>query len=418
MNKKIVFVSYTDLSSGVGHLTRILSMLSYLRSIFGNEKVDWLNIVPGRLGVYRSCKELEKQYQYLPGVNRFIPFVKLLKGRLSWVFHDAILPIYGIYTLFKYYGFGFRPILWVAMVRTYWVVVLYKKILGIPTVLDMNSTIDENIQFADRRDWITNIKFSWYLFKELSALTYTDALITVSERMKDYYSSKYKCLPPNTITIPNSLSNKLECWEPEKRLISRSNLDVSNKFLFIYAGGTQKWQCIDEMLKLFVDLLDFSEFRALQPLFLLLTWGGKYSSIAQNPKTKMPSAFIKEYSVEQPDVQKFMMAADVGVIYRENLTTNHVSCPTKTGEYLASGLPILCTLHAGDIPKIIQTHNVGYVISDPFENKKNLIDWCYYVQENRMDFARRSVNASHIYFGSDKLSQISGILNNLTFGSR
>jgi glycosyltransferase involved in cell wall biosynthesis len=63
---------------------------------------------------------------------------------------------------------------------------------------------------------------------------------------------------------------------------------------------------------------------------------------------------------------------DFGVIFRDDRIRSKVCAPIKLGEYLASGLPVLCMNQIGDTDEIVSEYKVGIVIEDEKEIQNKL----------------------------------------------
>ncbi len=71
-----------------------------------------------------------------------------------------------------------------------------------------------------------------------------------------------------------------------------------------------------------------------------------------------------------------MQVGDIGLLPRENKVLNHVSSPTKFGEYLASGVPVVLSPNVMDAAQIVHKKGVGCVNntwSDVSTNMQNFL---------------------------------------------
>ena len=57
-----------------------------------------------------------------------------------------------------------------------------------------------------------------------------------------------------------------------------------------------------------------------------------------------------------------MAQADVGLCFVKPTEAKVASCPTKLGEYLACGLPVVATDGVGDVTDILEGNRVGVVL--------------------------------------------------------
>lgn len=400
---KIVVCSLSDLCSGVGHRTRILSILNTLQYQVSPCNLEWLNITPGLFNLFLLIRNLKKTYSSYPFRITFFPYISipLIKHFYSWVWSILIFCY-----LFARYGRGKEVILWIEMGSSAWPFILYKRIFRVPCVLDLHGTVDEKIQhspFSQR----AAISYSISIYEELNALHYADVLITVSQQMVDIYRSRYKYLPAKTIVLPIfSTSAKRESSE-RARQKTREQLGFRNNLVFVYSGGLQSWQCISEMLDVFEQICKSNESAPLEPVLMFLTWEAQHKLQEMFDQRDIPKKRIFICSVPQNEVHDYLLAGDIGLLFREKLTTNLVASPTKATEYLSAGLPILCTPYVGDISKIVANENVGLVIDiwKPLDMER-LSEWCKVIALQRNSVAQRCNRVHQRYVASNSSANI------------
>ncbi len=68
--------------------------------------------------------------------------------------------------------------------------------------------------------------------------------------------------------------------------------------------------------------------------------------------------------VAHRDIGSYIRAADVGLLLREKNLVNEVACPTKFGEYVSSGVPVLASTGIGDTQAHIREHRLGWLLDD------------------------------------------------------
>lgn len=112
----------------------------------------------------------------------------------------------------------------------------------------------------------------------------------------------------------------------------------------------------------------------------------------------------KEYShpniinkfVNYQDVPKYLCAADIGFIWRNESIVNLVASPVKFAEYLSFGLPVISNGNVGQINDITMKYGLGIIESDvinlTIEKISSLI--------NSFDRDKTSL-IGHSYFSSD-----------------
>lgn len=162
------------------------------------------------------------------------------------------------------------------------------------------------------------------------------------------------CVVPCGVATERFALSRLEREE------MRQKLGVRDRFVLCYCGGLDSWQCIGETLALVTALMR----RNPQVCFMLMTkddlspWRVKLGQLGQDGR---------DYLVINADpgmVPRYLVAADCGLLIRRQDPVNEVASPTKLGEYLAAGIPVVTTRFAGDASTIIASTGCGIVTDD------------------------------------------------------
>jgi glycosyltransferase involved in cell wall biosynthesis len=97
--------------------------------------------------------------------------------------------------------------------------------------------------------------------------------------------------------------------------------------------------------------------------FLIVTKSDTYDlkRTLREFKTEPGSVLID--SVEPEKIPSTLNRFDVGLCFIQPHYSKMASCPTKLGEYLAAGIPVVAN-SIGDVASIIREHRVGVVIDD------------------------------------------------------
>ena len=64
------------------------------------------------------------------------------------------------------------------------------------------------------------------------------------------------------------------------------------------------------------------------------------------------------------DMPKYLSLADAGLFFYKPTFSRLANSPTKLGEYLASGLPVILNKNIGDTENLVKTNRVGVVIEE------------------------------------------------------
>jgi len=209
-------------------------------------------------------------------------------------------------------------------------------------------------------------KLAWELF-EIVALRMSCLCVFVSDAMHVHYRQKYHFGPKAFQVIP--------CFN--KALLPAA-FNYGGKYTtpsFVYAGGLDRWQCIDEMLTLFAKIQKKIPAASLTILSsqqaLALELLAKYS--IQNGKV----SYVPLAEVEH-ELQKYKY----GFLLRAEHPINNVATPTKMNTYLSCGIiPIYTSAirdfetRLGNLPYSIKAKHPldEEVISSVIKNEKHVI---------------------------------------------
>jgi glycosyltransferase involved in cell wall biosynthesis len=137
-------------------------------------------------------------------------------------------------------------------------------------------------------------------------------------------------------------------------------------------------------------------------LYLLIPSYDHPKVIQYLEKYQLPADSYMLEEVAHSEVGKTIGIADAGLLLREEHPVNLVSSPTKFGEYLASGIPVILTDGIGDYSEMANELKVG--ISVKIENNRleeqelqRLSVFLTNVQLNRELWADRCKTAANQY---------------------
>jgi glycosyltransferase involved in cell wall biosynthesis len=136
-------------------------------------------------------------------------------------------------------------------------------------------------------------------------------------------------------------------------------VDVKGRIIVGYCGGLQMWQNINAISDVVRRLyqLDRRIFFVIYTAF----------DIPDDLNIKLQQLGENNYTVKSlkpSEVPSALKRLDAGFLLRDNLPLNIVSSPTKICEYLAAGVPVICTPYSGDYSRSVQTGRTGYVFID------------------------------------------------------
>ena len=246
-----------------------------------------------------------------------------------------------------------------------------KKRFGVPFLFDMRGFwADERIE---RGFWPAGnplFRAAYRHFKRLEKGFFhdSDAVVSLTQNARVEVES----WPPES--RPQGSVNVIPCcvdldlFDPDGASLrtgtrGRLGLGASTRVL-VYVGSIGGAYLVDEMFAL------FRAFRDRHP-------GAKFLFVSRHGRTEIGAA-ARRNGVEADDiimvggsrdeVPALIAAADLGVCFITRSYAAIASCPTKFGEMLAMGVPVIANAGIGDIAEIITDTGAGAVV-DEFDER-------------------------------------------------
>lgn len=159
--------------------------------------------------------------------------------------------------------------------------------------------------------------------------------------------------------IPCAASERLFHFDPELRERARAELGYSREDrLFVYSGNLQDYQCFPQCVQLFGHL------RSKDTSARLLVLTPEIES-ARSLLRDLPAGSATVLSTTIEGMNRFLNAADFGLLLRSETPVNRVASPTKFAEYCLAGLPVLMTRGVPSAVRIASQLDNGIVCRFP-----------------------------------------------------
>jgi glycosyltransferase involved in cell wall biosynthesis len=133
-------------------------------------------------------------------------------------------------------------------------------------------------------------------------------------------------------------------FNEQERARLRADLNLGERLTLVYSGSLDGWYLTEEMADFFASMV-----RKRNDAHLIwLTMGSR-----ERVRQLMSARGISEenfsiHSVAPKEMPSYLAAGDVGISFIKRCFSKLASSPTKNGEYLACGLPIVINLGIGD----------------------------------------------------------------------
>jgi glycosyltransferase involved in cell wall biosynthesis len=223
-------------------------------------------------------------------------------------------------------------------------------------IFDIRGLMAEEYEDAGRwrRD---GIPFRLTKLVEGKAIRRAEGIVVLTERVRRQLFGEQ---PPRHVhVIPCCADLEALAAVSAEREPMRAELGLTGATVMVYVGKFGGWYMATEMAEFFVTA------RASMPAlhFLILTQGDR-AEIRRELQRHGASDHESTITSAPPErIGSYLAAADFAISFIRPAPSKASSSPTKVGEYLGAGLPVLCTSGVGDLDALI-TPEIGSLVSE------------------------------------------------------
>ena len=140
----------------------------------------------------------------------------------------------------------------------------------------------------------------------------------------------------------------------------RARLDLGGQPLMVYVGKLTGVYMDREM----ADFFAIARRRRPDLVFLVLTQSPAESIVAELERAGVPADAYRIASAAAFEVGDYLATSSFAICFCHPKPSLIASSPTKIGEYLAAGLPVVSGRDVGDTDAILSTERAGAVVQD------------------------------------------------------
>lgn len=232
---------------------------------------------------------------------------------------------------------------------------------GVKMIFDVRGLMAE--EYVDAEHWKKgSVPYRITKAMERRAFAATDAVVTLTEKiwpiLSDWDGLKGRDLA-HTV-IPCCVDLELFNTTDADREQTRAKLGLGERFTLIYSGSLDGWYLTEKMADFFAELL-----KTKPDAYLIWLTTGSHSRVTQlmTERNVSPRNF-GAHSAVAADVPSYLAAADAGVAFIKPCLSKLASSPTKYGEYLACGLPLLINSGIGDSDVLVEQFHAGSLVRE------------------------------------------------------
>ncbi|HMS51311.1 MAG: glycosyltransferase [Sphingobacteriales bacterium] len=250
----------------------------------------------------------------------------------------------------------------------------FKRKTNLPFIFDMRGFwADERVDGGiwNTKNWLYKQIYNYFKNRELEFVTQSAAVVSLTQAAKTEILS-WKGVPANTIieVIPCSVDMthfsradidtaaikqvQTEVWGKQQQL------QKSGKIL-LYVGSIGTWYCLPEILAFYAQLLH--QKKHIEPWKMVFLTPDPPEIIYNEAKRQNIDAqniFVK--FVTRQHLPTWMAASHCALFFIKPVYSKIASSPTKHGELMSMGLPVICNTGVGDMAKIVTETKSGYLV--------------------------------------------------------
>jgi glycosyltransferase involved in cell wall biosynthesis len=243
-----------------------------------------------------------------------------------------------------------------------------KKQLGIKFIFDMRGFwADERVEGGlwNLHHPLYKQVYTYFKRKEKTFLQEADYTICLTHQAEDEIHSWQKCA-----NVPIQV---ISCCVDTKLFVPISKNQPGN-FTISYLGSLGTWYMLDEMLYFYKRLL----LQKPQAVFLFITPDSPQLILKKAQELGIPIENICVKRAERQEVPLLLAASHISIFFIKPSYSKKASSPTKMGEILSMGIPVICNAGVGDTDYLFETYAPGLLVesldNESYDKAVNQID--------------------------------------------
>jgi glycosyltransferase involved in cell wall biosynthesis len=237
-----------------------------------------------------------------------------------------------------------------------------QRLLGYPLLFDVRGLLAE--EYVDAGRWREGeLKFRLTKGMERRFFHDADAFVMLTERIKAELTAQEPTLaarPDDITVIPCCVDTERFRIADEERQAYRRERGWDGRRVLTYVGKIGTWYLPEEMAQFFAAA------RGQDPRFFLQVYTQSDPGLMRKAleAAGVPAADWDVRFCPPQELPRVLAASDAGLSFIRASYSKRASSPTKVGEYLAAGLPVVANAGVGDCDTLLTRRPVGVVVHD------------------------------------------------------
>lgn len=254
---------------------------------------------------------------------------------------------------------------------------------GIPTLVALALKTKTRIKFLNdvRGFWaqervdggMWNLKnpvykklFNFFRKKEMQCVARAEGFVCLTEKAKQILKEEALSVGRNIEPEVIPCSADIDLFNPHnvsadliRSIKQRLGIDES-KMVISYLGSIGGWYLTEEMMR-FCNVL----FRKNTNVVFLFISPHRHEVIQEAAtKAGLPEGSVVVVKAARTEVPLYLSLSDYNLFFIKPAYSKLASSPTKHGEVMAMGIPVITNKGVGDVDRIVEKYNAGLLVED------------------------------------------------------
>lgn len=208
-------------------------------------------------------------------------------------------------------------------------------------IMDLHGAYAEEIELEYPRSRWRDFRARCARSVEAEVLKESDLIVCQSAAMAAHLEVRHGCQAGRIARFQCGVDTSLFRRDPKAAAALRKELDIpENAPVVIYVGNAAGWQRLDDSISAFAQ---YARHSGGQPHLIVLTPEDPRAIVDNAIRHGIDRSSVIVRRVAHNEVPRYLSCADAAFLLRSDNVVNRVASPTKLGEYLACGVPIITT---------------------------------------------------------------------------
>lgn len=217
-------------------------------------------------------------------------------------------------------------------------------------------------EYVDAGTWKEgSLPFRLVKRMERRCLEVADGVVVLTEKARERLFGDRQTTDAGApvVTIPSAVNVPAIESLLDRREEIRKQLGIEECIVMIYVGKFSTWYMAQEMAAFFRHAIENDE----TTRFLILTQSDPTIITSELSQLGLDPSTYRTTFVDPALVGAYLGAADFGISFIKASPSKIASSPTKIGEYLAAGLPVIVSAGVGDSDELLERSQTGVVVA-------------------------------------------------------